>query len=256
MDRKPKISVITVVFNNESGLAATLPNVRGQTYPNVEYIVIDGGSTDDTRLFLEQHLAQIDRLVSEPDKGIYDAMNKGLRVAGGEYVCFMNAGDLFYAADTLERIFQNYTNQTAADVYYGEAVIIDEVGREIGKRNHKKLPENLKWKDMIWGMVVCHQSLIVRRKIAPLYDLTHPYAGDIDWTIRVLKQARRVVNVHFTVCKFLKGGFSAKKRTKSLEDRLKISLKHFGWMPTFAVQGLIGVKYFARKAFGGTKVEY
>lgn len=246
---QPLLSVVTIVFNNPEGLAKTLCNVRGQSYTNIEYIVVDGGSTDETKLVIEQYKTSIDRLISERDKGIYDAMNKGLRVASGEYVCFMNAGDCFYTYETVTEVFANFSVENSADVYYGETVMVNENDTVLGYRTHKKLPQNLSWKDMIWGMVVCHQSLIVRRKIAPLYDLAHHYSGDIDWTIRVLKNAKKIHNTQTIISRFLIGGFSAQKRKQSLYDRFAILRKHFGLIPTIVVQGLIVIKYLFYKIF-------
>src|SRR4051812_1110497 len=97
----PVLSVITVVYNNVSHIERTLLSVLDQTYPHIEYIVIDGASTDGTLVIIEKYKDRIAKLISEPDKGIYDAMNKGLAIATGDYVLFMNSGDEIYARETV-----------------------------------------------------------------------------------------------------------------------------------------------------------
>ena len=128
------------------------------------------------------------RLVSEPDSGLYDAMNKGLKLATGDYVWFLNAGDQVYASDTVENMVDGLRGMP--DVIYGGTMIIDEQQHEIGDRRLKP-PEKLSWKSFRQGMVVCHQSLIVRREIAPDYNLEYRLSADIDWAIRASKEARR-----------------------------------------------------------------
>lgn len=100
----PKISVITVNYNNREGLRATLQSTLAQTYSDYEYIVIDGGSTDGSKTLLEDQATRVDHWVSEPDGGIYPAMNKGIAIASGEYLLFMNSGDTFYDAEVLEQV--------------------------------------------------------------------------------------------------------------------------------------------------------
>src|SRR5699024_3733405 len=111
----PKISIITVVFNNAKDIEYTIQSVLNQSYEHVEYIIIDGLSTDGTLDILNKYRAQIDILISEKDKGIYDAMNKGLEQATGDYVLFLNSGDAFYDKNTLSEVF---TDSAGADIYY------------------------------------------------------------------------------------------------------------------------------------------
>lgn len=236
----PKVSIITVVYNGAAVLPSTLESVRTQTFTDYEYIIIDGASQDGTIDIIKANEKYITAWVSEKDQGLYDAMNKAIALAKGEYLWFMNAGDLIYEPQTLEKIF---TNNPPADVYYGDAVIIDHNYQVIGKRNHKKLPEQLRVKDMLFGMVVCHQSILVRKKIAPLYDLAHPYSADIDWTIKVLQKATTVCNTKLILSKFQAGGVSARKRKASLQDRFSVLRKRFGLPRTIWAHFLILLNY-------------
>ncbi|GAB6011243.1 glycosyltransferase [Viscerimonas tarda] len=127
---KPLISIITVTYNAATVLEETLLSVIKQTYNNIEYIVIDGGSTDGTVDIIKKYADKISYWVSEPDKGIYDAMNKGIDRASGDWINFMNAGDSFTTNDVLEKVFEN-NNYPDIDVVYGDSVQIDEIGNRV-----------------------------------------------------------------------------------------------------------------------------
>lgn len=228
MQVKPKITVITVVFNSKSLIEETIKSVLQQTYASVEYIIIDGASTDGTIDIIKKYESKLDLFVSEKDKGIYDAMNKGLAKSSGDYVLFMNAGDLFYEPDTLEKVFSD-TNY--ADVYYGHTKIIDRNGNIIGDKRQKP-PKELNWKSLKFGMCVSHQSFIAKRALCEPYNLNYKLSADIDWVIRVLKKAKTIVNVNQTISKYLEGGASVKGRGVSLKERYKIMVDHYGFVPT------------------------
>jgi glycosyltransferase involved in cell wall biosynthesis len=232
MNAPPKVSVITITWNAAAVLEPTIGSVLTQTFTDYEYIIIDGGSTDGTLDIIRRYEAELGYWISEPDKGLYDAMNKGLRAAKGEYVWFMNAGDQLYDLHTLAQVFEE--SEPGADVYYGDALYYGEHGDDIGLRSRvtpHKLPEHLTWKSLRYGMVVCHQSFVARRSIAPPYDLSHPYSADIDWEIRCLRNAGKIVNTHTVLCRYLTGGFSVKNHRESLLDRYRILRKHYGTLP-------------------------
>lgn len=225
----PKISVITVVFNGERYLEKTILSVANQTYPAIEYVIVDGGSTDKTLEIIARYRPEIQVLISEPDNGIYDAMNKGLKLATGDFVWFMNAGDTIYEPDTLSQALQKWAGE---DVIYGTAALVDESGAFLGMRR-LTVPTKLTWRSMQLGMVVCHQAIIVRRSLAANYDLNHRYSADIDWAIRSLQNAQSALNTNLPLCSYLSGGFSAQNRLASLLDRWKIMTKHYGLVATF-----------------------
>jgi glycosyltransferase involved in cell wall biosynthesis len=227
-----RVSIITITYNAEAFLERTIKSIIGQTSRDFEYLVIDGGSKDGTLKIIEQYREHIDYLVSEPDKGLYDAMNKGLQAATGDYVWFMNAGDEIYDAQVLEKVVAEA--RKGADVIWGETLFVKEGGEPAGLRSQvtpHKLPPKLTWKSLQMGMVVCHQSFIVRKAMAPLYDLSHPLSADVDWEIRCLKSARQTARVEGIVAKYLMGGLSVQHHRKSLLDRYAVMQKHYGTLP-------------------------
>lgn len=224
MSTYPKVSIITVVFNNRDNLEKTIGAIRNQKYTNIELIIIDGGSTDGTLEIIEKNKTAVSYFVSEKDNGIYDAMNKGLRAATGEYVWFMNSGDIPSDEDILNKVF---SKEKDGDVYYGDTEMVDEEGKSYGNRTLKTPPKELNWKKMINGMVVSHQSMIVRRAICGEYDMDYRFVADIDWAINLLKKSDNIINTHLTLSKFLIGGYSRKYTIKSLKERFRMLCKHF-----------------------------
>lgn len=253
MERPPIISVITVVFNDVSGIEKTISSVLSQTYSHKEYIVVDGGSNDGTVEVLEKYGEKIDHWVSEPDKNLYDAMNKGLKFATGDYVLFINSGDEIYHNETLSSVFKSTGN---ADVYYGETMMIDSSGKELGVRSElstRKLTKNLKAEDFLKGMVVSHQSIIVKRSLAPDYVLEYSCSSDIDWCIKVLKLSRLTVNSHQIISKFLVGGYSQKNMKKCWLERFKILRAHFGMSRALYAHVLIVFRFISGRYLSGKK---
>ena len=122
----PKFSVITVTYNAEKVLEDTIQSVIAQTYHHVEYIIVDGASKDGTLSIIDRYRPRIHTVVSEPDKGLYDAMNKGIALASGDYLCFLNAGDCFHEDDTLQQMVHTINGNELPDVLYGETAIVDE----------------------------------------------------------------------------------------------------------------------------------
>ncbi len=240
MNRNPVISVITVVYNAGEMLRRTLDSIKRQTYTNIETIVVDGGSTDGTVDILMNNQDVITRWVSEPDEGLYDAMNKGLSMATGDYVWFINAGDEIFDETILTGIFEKESRES--DIYYGETMIIDERGKEIGMRR-LKAPEKLSWKSLINGMVVCHQSFLVRKSKAPMYETEFRIAADYSWMLQALKNADSVINTHLILSRFLDGGLNKKNIRRALSERFRIMVKHYGFFRVFFMHFPIAVRF-------------
>lgn len=224
---RPKLSVITIVYNNVRDIERTVLSVLNQTYPNIEYLVIDGASNDGTLEILKKYESRLTKLISEKDKGIYDAMNKGITLVSGDYILFMNSGDEIYALDTVERVF-NSSND--ADIYYGETEMYDDNWRSLGQRRHKA-PETFTWKDFRYGMSISHQAIYIRTSLIEPYDSQYKLSADIDWIIRAAKKAKKIVNTRMYVAKYLVGGMSKKKHRQSLIERFHIFTKHYGLIP-------------------------
>lgn len=224
---QPKLSVITIVYNNVKDIERTMLSVLNQTYRNIEYIIIDGGSKDGTVEAIYKYKSRLAQFISEPDNGIYDAMNKGLALATGDYVLFMNSGDEIYAPETVTEVFES---AAAADIYYGETEMYNEQWESLGQRRHCA-PEIFNWKSFRYGMSVSHQAIYVKRNLAQPFDLRYKYSSDIDWIIRVAKNASSIVNTHMYVAKYLVGGMSKKKHFASLRERFRIFSKYYGLVP-------------------------
>lgn len=228
MSASPTLSVITVVYNNVKDIERTISSIINQTYPNLEFIVIDGRSTDGTLQIIERYKSRIATLISEKDEGIYDAMNKGLALATGDYVIFMNSGDEFYESTTVEKVF---ATAPGADIYYGETEMISDAGESLGQRRHKA-PEQFTWRSFKYGMSISHQAIYIRRSLTEPYDRKYQLSADIDWILRAAKKAKKIVKVDGYVAKYLVGGMSKTKHRQSLKERFDIMKRYYGLIPT------------------------
>jgi len=233
----PKLSVVTIVYNNVNDIERTMLSVLNQTYTNIEYIIVDGLSNDGTLDIINKYQSRISKVISEKDKGIYDAMNKGIALATGDYIIFMNSGDEFYAADTVEKVF---ATEPDADIYYGETEMINSAGESLGQRRHKA-PETFTWRDFKLGMSISHQAIYIKCALVEPYDRQYQLSADIDWIIRAAKKAKKIVNVNQYVAKYLIGGMSKKRHRQSLNERFHIMRRHYGLLPTLFNHGIIAV---------------
>lgn len=228
----PLFSIITVTYHAESVLEETILSVVSQTYHNIEYIIVDGASKDRTLSIVNKYRDKIQAVVSEPDKGLYDAMNKGLKMAKGEYVCFLNAGDTFHEDDTLQLIVHQLNKSNVlSDVIYGETALVD-AQRHFVRMRRLQTPDTLNWKSFRQGMLVCHQAFIAKRALAETYDLNYRFSADFDWCIRVMKKASLLHNTRLTLIDYLDEGMTTKNRKASLKERFRIMAKHYGYIST------------------------
>jgi glycosyltransferase involved in cell wall biosynthesis len=224
---QPKLSVITVVYNGVAAIERTMLSVLNQSYANIEYILIDGLSSDGTAKIIEKYQDRV-RSVNEKDEGIYDAMNKGLSMATGDYVLFINSGDEIYASDTVAKVFAAAPD---ADIYYGETEMIGSSGQSLGRRRHRA-PEIFTWKSFKYGMNVSHQAIYIRRSLTEPFDRQYHLSADIDWIIRAAKKAKRIVRADGYMAKYLVGGMSKQKHRQSLQERFAIMRRYYGLTPT------------------------
>lgn len=242
----PKFSIITVTYNTGAVLEDTIQSVITQTYRNVEYIIVDGDSKDHTLDIINRYREHIHTLVSEPDKGLYDAMNKGIRLATGDYLCFLNAGDELHEDDTLQLMVHSITGTELPDVLYGETAIVDEEGHFLRMRR-LSAPEDLNWKSFKDGMLVCHQAFFPRRELAEPYDLRYRFSADFDWCIRIMKKSHTLHNTHLTLIDYLNEGMTTRNHRASLHERFRIMCRHYGYLSTLARHAWFALRLLLKK---------
>lgn len=180
-------------------------------------------------------------VVSEKDRGLYDAMNKGIQKATGDYLVFLNAGDIFPSPDTLELVASSVGDgEELPGVLYGNTDIVDDEGHFL---RHRRLqpPERLTWRSFRQGMLVCHQAFYARTDLAKAnpYNMQYRFSADVDWCIRVMKAAERqglpLRNVEAVVVNYLDGGMTVKNHRASLRERFRLMRHHYGLLPTLAM---------------------
>lgn len=242
------ITVVTITYNAAKVLKPTLDSVLHQTYHCLEHLIIDGASKDGTVQMAEEYKRLSDEregkhdviIQSEPDKGLYDAMNKGLMRASGDYIVFLNAGDRFPDHETLEKVARAANpgdGEALPGVLYGDTDIIDENGNFL---YHRRLapPEQLTWKSFQKGMLVCHQAFYAKTEIAKKfpYNTKYRYSADVDWCIKIMKESKKrrlpLVNVHQVVAHYLEEGQTTLHHRDSLIERFKVMCSHYGLVTT------------------------
>lgn len=228
----PTISIITVCYNAAKSIERTLRSVAQQSYPAIEYIVVDGASTDSTLELVHTYMPTA-HIYSAPDKGIYDAMNKGIKYATGDYVWFLNAGDALPHNKVVELLVAEACGEyhTWPDVIYGDTWLIDAEDRIIGPRRLRP-PKELNWRSFRRGMLVCHQSFIAKRELAPSYDLRYRFSADVDWCIRLMKKAKLYKRIDSPLSLYLNEGTTTANHRASLLERFDVMRRHYGLLPT------------------------
>ena len=229
----PTFSVVTITYNAGTTLEDTIQSVISQTYHRVEYIIVDGASTDHTMKIVEQYRSHIAQVVSEPDNGLYDAMNKGIDLATGDYLIFLNAGDSFHADTTLQQMVQSIKSKNLPDILYGNTALVD-AQRHFVRMRHLTPPNELHWRSFKQGMLVCHQAFVVKRSLAEHYDRQYRFSSDFDWCIRMMKKAHTLHNTHLTLIDYLDEGITTQNQQASLRERYRIMAHHYGHVSTFA----------------------
>lgn len=227
----PLFSIITVTYNAAETLPATLASVKEQSCKLYEYIVMDGVSKDNTVELANNANIPNACIISSPDKGLYDAMNKAIDIATGEYLIFLNAGDAFHSPDTLQKIADVIMNHDFPGIVYGQTQLVNTKRQRIGDR-HLTAPEELTLKSFAEGMLVCHQAFIALRRITGHYDLRYRFSADYEWCIRCLQHSRNNVYIPQTIIDYLSEGLTTANRKASLKERFKIMCYYYGTIPT------------------------
>ena len=212
----PLFSIITVTLNNLTGLKKTLNSIKPQTFQDYEWLIIDGASTDGTCKFLSTHNIPY---ISEKDNGIYDAMNKGVKHANGQYIIFLNAGDMLEGEHTLQEVAER-TKEEAYDFLYGDS-IENIQGKILFKRSksHHNITQN---------MFTHHQAMIYNRDIIQelKYDETYDIAADYDFTWQTIERSQKFLYLPFPICMFEAGGISQQQVLKGRIEQFKIRKTH------------------------------
>lgn len=239
---KPLLSVITVCFNAESTLRDCIQSIAQGKAPEVEYLIIDGASTDGTLSIIRQYPQVIDALISEADEGIFDAMNKGLSRAGGDFVAFLNADDV-YLPGAIPAILDAIRGEgNAVDVLYGDWIGVDASGEEHARQADHRLR---------WRYSLCHQAVIARRAIFPTprgFDLRYRLCADFDLILRWQSAGVSFKRLAQPLVRFSEIGSSAKFIRRSALESMAIALHrgHSPWVLVFSARIIL---YFARMTF-------
>jgi len=219
---RPEFSIITICFNEAKNIRRTCESIASQSRKNIEWIVIDGGSTDGTLDILEEFRGSIHHFISEADHGIYDAMNKGIGLASGEYLVFMNGGDSFASTEVLEWIHAS----PQKDLIYGD-IFYDCVDGRI-----EAYPDKLS-NDYMLKKMLPHQATFYHRQLFEkygLYDASYKIAGDYDFFARILKTGEvSYYHINKPLAVFDNSGISSssKQRSRRKEENHRVRMKHF-----------------------------
>jgi len=268
-----RISIVTITFQAANTLKRTLDSVSRQRCLPFEHLIIDGASKDATVAMAKRYQEAASYRVivtSEPDSGLYDAMNKGLGRATGDYIVFLNAGDCLHDERTLETVIKaaessrkpeahsleaegqpvSHTEQasnTLPAIIYGDTAITDGQGHFLHLRRLRP-PAHLTWRSFRQGMLVCHQAFYARTDLARQtpYDLQYRHSADVDWCIRIMKEADRqglpLKNTHTVLADFEDGGNTTLHHRASLMERYRVMAHHYGHVDTFLLHGWFAVR--------------
>lgn len=220
-----KISIITICYNNEKDIRPTIESVIGQTYSDIEYIIIDGASKDSSLSIIYEYKNKIDKIISESDNGMYEAINKGIKMATGDVVGLIHAGDRLYESTTIEKIAEFYKNNNV-DISYGHSKIVNEY--DISKRIN--VSPQYSRSLVRRGWMPSHQSIYCKRELFEKYgyyrnDLGG--GGDYEWFLRYFYKYGEALNIKLIdnfIIRFSLGGQS----TKNIKS--KFTKKHFEYV--------------------------
>ncbi len=224
----PLISIVTVVLNAEQYLEDTILNVARQKGPEIEYLIIDGGSTDGTPKIIQKHIHYIDFMLSESDEGIYDAMNKGIQHAHGELIVMLNAGDMFLpqAFDMIAALYK--ANNKRYGIYYGDSILLTDHDRQV-YRPATVVP----WQ----GMTICHQAMFVHRDVyrsCGRYHLQYRFAADFHFFLRTVRANVPFIHLPEAIVLFRDHGLGEQNKYKSLAESLHGVFSVFGFRSVIA----------------------
>lgn len=237
-----KISIITVCYNAEKTIERTIRSIINQNYPDIEYVVVDGKSTDKTIEILEKYKNYIGVIVSENDKGIYDAMNKGIALASGSYVLFLNADDYLFSADTIKNMMSIVSSDQVSDIFYGNVLMYED------NNGYAKIwkPE-LASSKLLYRSTLPHPSTIFKRSLFEkigMYDDSYKIAADFEFFVRAFRESANFRYLDQLVAVFSYGGISTSGKYKKLthDEREQILEKHFSVTQRYLLRIRVRIK--------------
>ena len=218
-------SIITVVYNTKEDLKKTTESIQNQTFKNFEHVIIDGDSNDDTLEYIKSLEYNNVTYISEKDNGIYDAMNKGINLASGEYLLFLNAADTFTSDDVLKNITQGIEKENPK-IIYGGANVCSEDGKFLS--NLKSLILNKKNLNRYATRVVCHQSIFVHKSVVKPYSDEYRLKGELNWYYDLIENTseNEIIKLDDMVCNYHLGGTGDKNFWENYVERVRVTKEH------------------------------
>jgi putative colanic acid biosynthesis glycosyltransferase len=245
---KLHFTIVTVVFNDPVGLERTIISVINQTYKGIEFIIIDGGSSDGTIETIKKYEGDIDFFISEKDRGIYDAMNKGIKYSNGDFIIFMNAGDIFASDDVLYRVFNKIAEKEVA--YFGRALMLGEKLR--WTLPPQEISDALRIDAWSRKYLPIHQSIFFPRSfyICHQYDENFKITGDSEYKLRYLKTNKKFIFVDIEICHFSLGGISNKSddlatAMSMFKEKINIVNLYYSGLDRI-IKNFFGITYFIK----------
>ncbi len=247
---QPLVSIITVVYNGEAYLEQTIRSVLEQTYANIEYIIIDGGSTDGTVDIIKKYEKYIAYWISEKDEGIYDAMNKGIKAASGEIIGLLNADDYYVDSHVLSKV-KNAFSASSADVVYGDIFLKTQTSTVLSKAHiiglkYKLFPYSLNW---IWaGMIIGHPASFIKKNIYDeigVYDTRFKISADYDFIFKVINAKKKFYYLPEPLVFFRDGGVSTSNLKQKYKEDKVVRVKN-NWLFGHLVNMLFSIQRFIK----------
>lgn len=242
-NKRPKISIITAVLNNREKLEKTILSVIEQTYQNIEYIIIDGGSTDDSLEIIKKYQNRISFWLSEKDGGLYDAMNKGIKKATGDWLIMLNSGDYYVGNDVFEKVAKHLNNPEKKFYYFS---MLHEFSNGIKKTYKNPIYWWNRWK-LFYSAYIPHMALIASKEQYQnigLYDINLKIAADHDFILRLMKKYRPIfIDIPLSVMEM--GGISAIDPRRTFKEFRDATIKN--GLPKFLAELIFRFKMWKHK---------
>lgn len=248
-----KVSIITVVWNNKETIKEAIESVLNQTYQDIEYILVDGASTDGTLDIVKNYGNKINKLISEPDKGIYDGLNKGVNIATGDIICFLHSDDFYANKDIINKVVNEFKNDNLLDGVYGDLIYTPKNDTQKVLRYWKS--KEFKSDILKKGWMPAHPTLFLKREVYMQYgkfDLSFKIAADYDFMLRILSAGIKTKYMPQVLYKMRVGGESNKSIKniilKSKEDLKALKQNNIGGVYTLLLKNLSKIIQFKKTA--------